>query len=125
MSVFLDTHAVVYLYGGQISRFGKRSRALLKGSELLASPAVRLELAYLHESQRLKPEPDEIFRFLGQEVQLREAGDALVDIIRDAMPLTWTRDPFDRLIVAHASLHGAFLVTRDTLISAHFDRAVW
>jgi PIN domain nuclease of toxin-antitoxin system len=42
-----------------------------------------------------------------------------------AMPLSWTRDPFDRLLVATALLHEAPLITRDARIQEHFAGAVW
>jgi PIN domain nuclease of toxin-antitoxin system len=41
------------------------------------------------------------------------------------MPLTWTRDPFDRMLVATALLHEIPLVTRDTCIHDNFPGAVW
>ena len=41
------------------------------------------------------------------------------------MPLSWTRDPFDRLLVATALLHQAPLVTCDTRIQENFPGAVW
>lgn len=39
--------------------------------------------------------------------------------------LSWTRDPFDRLIVANALADGADLVTADERIRQHTDIAVW
>jgi PIN domain nuclease of toxin-antitoxin system len=42
-----------------------------------------------------------------------------------AMPLTWTRDPLDRLLVATALLHQAPLVTRDARIQENFAGAIW
>jgi PIN domain nuclease of toxin-antitoxin system len=37
----------------------------------------------------------------------------------------WTRDPFDRLIVANAMADGAPLITADETILANFRDAVW
>jgi len=37
----------------------------------------------------------------------------------------WTRDPFDRLIVAHAAANDARLLTKDEKIRRHYKRAVW
>jgi len=39
--------------------------------------------------------------------------------------LSWTRDAFDRLIVAQAALDRAALVTRDRLILKHYPKALW
>ena len=45
--------------------------------------------------------------------------------VEAAERLSWTRDPFDRLIVAQASLAGAPLVTKDRMIRKHFAKAAW
>ena len=38
----------------------------------------------------------------------------------------WTRDPFDRIIVAQAKANGlAFLISADEEIGKHYPRAVW
>ena len=46
-------------------------------------------------------------------------------VVAAAVEQTWTRDPFDRLIVAQAQAEGASLVTADKLIRKHFARSVW
>jgi PIN domain nuclease of toxin-antitoxin system len=47
-------------------------------------------------------------------------------IITTAAGEKWTRDPFDRMIVAHAKANGfAALVSADELIRKHYPRAVW
>jgi PIN domain nuclease of toxin-antitoxin system len=42
-----------------------------------------------------------------------------------AIEQRWTRDPFDRLIVAQAELAGAELVTKDQSIRTHYRGARW
>ena len=42
-----------------------------------------------------------------------------------AMELSWTRDPFDRLIVANAITDGVRLLTVDENIQKHFQNAFW
>ncbi len=42
-----------------------------------------------------------------------------------AVPMTWTRDPFDRLICAHSAALGIDLVTKDRIIHDHYDGAIW
>ena len=39
--------------------------------------------------------------------------------------ITWTRDPFDRIIVAQAKIRNSALVTRDREIRLHYSKAVW
>jgi PIN domain nuclease of toxin-antitoxin system len=46
-------------------------------------------------------------------------------IVDQAIAEDWTRDPFDRLIVANAKAAGAVLVTRDERIRGHYSRALW
>lgn len=42
-----------------------------------------------------------------------------------ALKESWTRDPFDRLIVANAKAAGAPLITKDERIRKHYRRAIW
>ena len=46
-------------------------------------------------------------------------------VARAAERLTWTRDPFDRLITAAAAAGEHPLVTRDPVIREHYAGAVW
>lgn len=46
-------------------------------------------------------------------------------VIERATTLSWTRDPFDRIITAHAMLDENPLVTMDEAILANYSRAVW
>jgi PIN domain nuclease of toxin-antitoxin system len=46
-------------------------------------------------------------------------------VSREADRHAWTRDPFDRLIVAQASLHEAPLVTKGQTLHAHYAGADW
>lgn len=45
--------------------------------------------------------------------------------MQSAAGLTWTRDPFDRLIAAHAIVAGAPLLTADRTILENLPQAVW
>jgi PIN domain nuclease of toxin-antitoxin system len=38
---------------------------------------------------------------------------------------SWTRDPFDRLIVGQASANGAVLVTKDAGIRQNYKQSIW
>lgn len=125
MKVFLDTHAVLFLHAGLVEEFGADSKHLLSVGTLTFSPAVRLEMKSLHECGKLVVDPDLVLGRVASELGLCIAGDSLASVADRAMGLTWTRDPFDRLIVANADLHGAALVTRDRRILDHYKRAVW
>ena len=125
MKAFLDTHAAVALYEGEREVFGRRSADLMERSALFVSPVVRLELGFLHEIGRLRVQADEIIGVLTTELGITQSDDPIAGIVAQAMPLTWTRDPFDRLLVATAALHRAPLITNDEQILEHFEDAVW
>jgi PIN domain nuclease of toxin-antitoxin system len=46
-------------------------------------------------------------------------------IVSQAIKLTWTRDPFDRLIVANAALNDNILISKDQNILENFCHARW
>ncbi|MFY9824953.1 MAG: PIN domain-containing protein [Thermoanaerobaculia bacterium] len=125
MKAFLDTHAVIFLWEGRTEIFGAGSREVLEQSLLLISPLVRLEMGFLKEVGKLKAEPDQILGSLTSDYGAVLTDDSLEALVPLAMPLSWTRDPFDRLLVATALLHQAPLVTRDSRIHEHFPGAVW
>ena len=45
--------------------------------------------------------------------------------VRAAASLGWTRDPFDRMIAAHAIVADAPLLTADRTILEHLPLATW
>lgn len=125
MKAFLDTHAAVFLWEGEIGLFGGRSRDLLERAALFVSPVVRLELRFLFEVGKLAVDADTILGGLVADVGLELAGESLAAVAAQAMSLSWTRDPFDRMIVATAALHRAPLITRDERMQAAYPAAAW
>jgi PIN domain nuclease of toxin-antitoxin system len=125
VKAFLDTHAAVLLFAGQLDAFGARSVALMERSALFVSPFVRLELQMLREIGRISRPADEILGALEADLGLAVSKDAVDAVVATSVALTWTRDPFDRLLVATAALHQAPFVTRDETIAAHYREAVW
>lgn len=115
---YLDTHVVFWLYGeGAGARLTDRARtALLEAPELRISPMVRLELQYLREAQRIGVGPAPILDELGAPVGPVVCSAAFEAVVREAERHSWTRDPFDRLVVAQAALHDAPLITKDASI---------
>jgi PIN domain nuclease of toxin-antitoxin system len=122
---FLDTHAAVFLWEGRAEVFGSASRELLEQATLFVSPLVRLELQFLREIGKLKVGADEIIGSLTADAGVVVTDDSLESLVPQAMALSWTRDPFDRLLVATALLHQAPLLTRDRRIQENFAGAVW
>ena len=57
---------------------------------------------YLHEIGRILAPPTEILAELRQSIGLKESEPSLAAIVDSAPGIGWTRDTFDRLIVAEA-----------------------
>ena len=89
------------------------------------SPIVELELQLLHEIGRILKGLDAILHALAREIGLRVTTTEYRSVVTAARAMEWTRDPFDRLIVADATLAAAKLVTKDRLIRKHCPAAVW
>jgi PIN domain nuclease of toxin-antitoxin system len=123
--IFLDTHVVVWLYAGEVDRFPRRARRKLENEPLLISPIVLLEIQYLHELSRVNQGPVLIVKELEKSLGLGVHTEDFERIVVAALGESWTRDPFDRLIVAHAHLSSAPLLTKDESIRKHYRQAVW
>lgn len=118
--VHLDTHVVVWLFAGELERFPKFVRHELERNELAVSPAVILELEYLHEIGRLSERAVVVASDLAARIGLRVDEAPFSAIVATALELSSTRDPFDRLIVSHARTRDASLITADKTIHKHF-----
>jgi PIN domain nuclease of toxin-antitoxin system len=121
----LDTHVVVWLYTGETEQLSTAAVAAIEQHQLVVSPMVQLELSYLHEIGRLTIGGADIIADLERRVGLRKSDLALDALVDTAASLTWTRDPFDRLIVADALVAGAALITKDRSIHDHTTIARW
>jgi PIN domain nuclease of toxin-antitoxin system len=123
--IHLDTHVVVWLYAGDLSRFPAGARKRLEHDELRISPLVALELEYLHEIGRIAEGASPVLQDLARMVGLAQDDKSLADVVAAARGLVWTRDPFDRLIVGNAIAAKANLMTKDQTIRKHYRQAVW
>jgi len=86
---------------------------------------VALELETLFERGKIDRDPALILKNLGSSMSLGVSETAFATIVEYARSFAWTRDPFDRLIVANAMADGVRLVTADQTILANFKDAVW
>ena len=123
--IYLDTHLVVWLYGGLTEKFTDLAKSLLNEHDLYISPMVRLELKYLSEIERVSVPADTIILDLGDRLGLRICEKDFSRVVGSALGLSWTRDPFDRLIVAQAAIAENILLTKDIKILEHYAQAQW
>jgi PIN domain nuclease of toxin-antitoxin system len=123
--IHLDTHVVAWLYAGRPELLGRKALARIEQCELLISPIVLLELEYLRESGRTTRGAEAVMEDLSSRIGLRLSETPFARVVTRGLALTWTRDPFDRLIVAHAAADGLPLVTKDGTIRANYRPSVW
>ena len=100
-------------------------RAIEAAEQPLISPVVELELTYLHEISRINCNALTILDSLRREIGLETCTQPFAAVIGAALPLDWTRDPFDRIIVAQAAHRESPLLTADQNIRNHYSAAVW
>lgn len=120
----LDTHVAVWLWAGDRVRL-RPVWSSLQRSELALSPAAVLELGFLFEIGRITEPASRVMRELIDDVGVQVSVAPFGSVVQEALALTWTRDPFDRLVVAQARADGAKLLTRDTTILANCSWARW
>lgn len=85
-----------------------------------------LELQYLYEIRRIIVPPQAILVKLNAEIGLTLCDHSFAMIGEIALGETWTRDPFDRMIVAHAKANGvAPLLSKDEAIRENYRNARW
>lgn len=109
--ILLDTHVLIWL-----DQAHPRANSLARGGRpMYISPATLLELQFLEESGRLRlPKGNPQVLAVDDRWVLDDPPAASWFAI--ALELSWTRDPFDRLIAAHARLRGWRLATADEVL---------
>jgi PIN domain nuclease of toxin-antitoxin system len=127
LSAYLDTHVAVRLANGDLGLLSPASLEAMSKTDLLISPIVILEIEYLFElKKKIKLSADDIRRKLEFELGVRVCNFSFPEIVQVASGEKWTRDPFDRLIVAHAKANGiSTLISEDRKIRENYLRAVW
>lgn len=112
--ILLDTNALMWLDQGHVRT---RSLARAGGSRLYISPATLLELQVLQEAGRFRVRKS-LQAVLDDDRWLLDEPAAAAWFL-EAVNLSWTRDPFDRLLAAHARLRRWRLATADAELLEH------
>ena len=106
-------------------RLSSAAKEQIGEDELFTSPAAVLELQLLHEIKRPKAAATRVVERLSAEIGLKVCQLPFASVMERALHQSWTRDPFDRLVVAHASANDAALVSKDADIRRHYKRSIW
>lgn len=111
MTVLLDTHFLLWAVLGlpRMDAFPWLERYRPWG----VSPVSLLELRFLSEVGRLELRHSEFIEALGRDPRFVIDEVPLMALVTHALRLTWTRDPFDRLLAAHSAARRTPLVTLD------------
>jgi PIN domain nuclease of toxin-antitoxin system len=107
--ILLDTSALVWVW-----RRHPRARPLLRAQRrIYVSPASLLELQILVEAGRLRLRAGASLGDLAVSDRWFLDDPPSAAWFARALDVGWTRDPFDRLLVAHAALRGWRVATGD------------
>ncbi len=117
--ILLDTNAIIWLLGGD----SRAAMLTARGARLYASPASVLELQFLCESGRLRVRGSASVAQLVHDERWVLDDPSSAAWFEKAIAVGWTRDPFDRLLVAHARLRKWRLATGDAALVARLDPA--
>lgn len=123
--IYLDTHVVVWLYAALTNKLSNQAIEAIENNQLLISPMVQLELQYLKEIGRITTNGALIIKNLNCTIGLELCNQSFVHTITEAIDLSWTRDPFDRLIVAQSHARKIPLLTKDQNILKNSTLAFW
>jgi PIN domain nuclease of toxin-antitoxin system len=123
---YLDTNVVLFLVRRKIENITRRAQQALERHDLLVSPIVMLELDYLYEIRQSAETAEAILGKLYDSIDLRQCSLPFDRIVRAASTESWTRDVFDRLVVAHAKANDrAPLISSDEVIASHYPNVIW
>ncbi|MBM3699582.1 MAG: type II toxin-antitoxin system VapC family toxin [Actinobacteria bacterium] len=125
MSCFLDTHIIIWLYEKRINLLSEKAKKYIEENDLLISPIVNMEIEYLFEIEKIKDNSETILGYLEKNIGLRVQNSDFKEIIKISLNEKWTRDPFDRIIVAHAKYMDLTLISKDEKITKNYFRTIY
>jgi PIN domain nuclease of toxin-antitoxin system len=114
VTLLLDTHFLIWLVlrSKRLAEFPWIDRYRPWG----VSPVSFLEIQFLAEIGRLSVRNPDFVAAVMDDARFRVDDVPLGTVVRHALRLAWTRDPFDRLLVAHSAARRVALCTLDRRI---------
>ena len=113
--ILLDTNAVVWVLAAH-----ERARPVLAAAgRRYVSPVSLLELEFLRQVGRIELDGPAAVAALAEDPRWTLDDPPSSVLFRAALDVDWTRDPFDRLLVAHAAARRFRLATGDRRILDH------
>jgi PIN domain nuclease of toxin-antitoxin system len=117
VTLLLDTHFLIWLVleSKRLGEFPWLERHRPWG----VSPVSFLEIQLLAEIGRLSVHNPEFTNAVMEDPRFTVDDIPLATVIRHGLKLDWTRDPFDRMLVAHSLARRMPLCTVDRRIRTH------
>jgi PIN domain nuclease of toxin-antitoxin system len=126
LKVYLDTQIVVWMCEGLTEKLTAAASQAIGSAEVQISPMVLVELQYLFEIKRIVKPPMALIKQLQTLIGLRISEHPFAAVAQTALFETWTRDPFDRMIVAQARSDSyCGLVSSDAKIEQNYSQTIW
>jgi PIN domain nuclease of toxin-antitoxin system len=117
VSLLLDTHVLLWLLGGEETRFGPDTLHALRDGTAVVSAATVWEVAIKRRLGKLKAPSNLVDTVAAAGVQLLSIAAVHAEYVADLPDLH--RDPFDRILVAQAVLESLTIVTADDAIQRY------
>jgi PIN domain nuclease of toxin-antitoxin system len=116
VTVLLDTHFLLWIVTGaeRLGAFPWLDRYRPWG----ISPVSLLEIQFLAEVGRLSVEQPAFAEAVRRDSRFVVDEVALVALVDKALALSWTRDPFDRLLAAHSEARRVSFCSLDRRVRA-------
>ncbi len=116
MNALLDTHFLLWTVLG-VNRLTEFPW-LDAYRPWVVSPISFLEIQFLAEVGRLEVQQPEFWQAVSTDPRFLVDEAPLVNLVEKALSLSWTRDPFDRLLAAHSEARRVPLCSLDRRIRA-------
>ncbi len=125
MTLLLDTQLVLWWMAGEVGRISKRALAALgsEGVEPIVSAVTVWEAAIKRGLGKLEAPAGMLRQLEGAGVELLPITARHADLVSSLPP--HHRDPFDRLLVAQATIEELPLVSGDQMLRRYDIEVVW
>jgi PIN domain nuclease of toxin-antitoxin system len=117
MNLLLDTHFLLWILlgSGRLAEFPWLDRYRPWG----VSPISLLEIQFLSEVGHVEVRDPEFYDTLRADRRFVVDEAPLLGLVEKAVGLSWTRDPFDRLLAAHSLARRVPFCTLDRSVRQH------
>jgi PIN domain nuclease of toxin-antitoxin system len=126
VKLLLDTCALIWLLTGERPLPARVRAAIDNGSVALsAASAWEIAIKYAKGSLRLSQPPDRLLPAARERYDLTALSIDEESALHVAKLPPLHTDPFDRMLVSQAIVHGLTIVTPDPLITQYPARTIW